>query len=199
MRGPARGMFRLPYQTRHRYTGNQVPAGESGDTPGDAETQNRSAGRIPARGGGHAEPRGRGGMPTPRFWARDAGLVQPPSGVGSFGGAHDPRAAPGAALRFERGHVVAPRTALGTCPRSCPASSNSENSVPSEANLFPNRTGTRDGPLLLRDRRSRGQGAAPARAPSAGASAAACCTNPMRASPIARLSWMPPNASAPGP
>ena len=26
----------------------------------------------------------------------------------------------GAALRFERGHVVAPGTALGTCPRSGP-------------------------------------------------------------------------------
>ena len=40
-------------------------------------------------------------------------------------------------IRFERGHVVAPGTALGTCPRSAPGVSNS---VPSVANVFPQKS-----------------------------------------------------------
>jgi len=78
-------MFRLPYQTRHRYTGNQVPpvkavihrgtpklriVVQAVSPPAGVATRNRVAG---------------GGMPTPRFWARDAGFVQPPSGVGGLG------------------------------------------------------------------------------------------------------------------
>ena len=49
------------------------------------------------------------------------GLCPPLAGVATrqrvAGGGFQPRNA----VRFERGHVVAPRTALGTCPRSCPA------------------------------------------------------------------------------
>ena len=39
-------------------------------------------------------------------------------------------------IRFERGHVVAPQTALGTCPRSCPGFLDSVGSEPSVANLL---------------------------------------------------------------
>ena len=73
------------------------------------------------------------------------GLCPPLAGVATrqrvAGGGFQPRNA----VRFERGHVVAPRTALGTCPRSCPHPYNHE----SRRNSRQERHPTQIDPVLL--------------------------------------------------
>ena len=111
--------------------------------------------RNPKNGTSSRRPPEIAGAPARDRGASGSGAGPAPSPVIRTGTRSRAGAAPGTCPRSppvrercpgrsaERGHVVAPRTALGTCPRSAPACSNSGISEPSVADLFPVRTGTR--------------------------------------------------------